>query len=197
MTFTSDPWSTRALIPFRPPMLQAILIGSFSASLFISTSFTGTFVSGSAGCGFLEKFEHFSHPTVDLLALLENDILKSFPSFGAAQHVYPFLETLKVVPNAYGRGVRHDIIAEFCGPFWWKELSKESCSKILLCGDGSCWKAFKPISSLIAKTEDHGSEHPFFVPTDWLSDSKMVHVVPYGELDGIPVALVARFGVVS
>ncbi|GJY31451.1 hypothetical protein Tco_0414946 [Tanacetum coccineum] len=44
-----------------------------------------------------------------------------------------------------------DIIAEFYGPSWWKELSKESGSKILPCGDGSCWKAFKPIASLIPK----------------------------------------------
>ncbi|GKD49018.1 hypothetical protein Tco_1277994, partial [Tanacetum coccineum] len=43
-----------------------------------------------------------------------------------------------------------DIIAEFCGPCWWKELSKESGSKILPCGDRSCWKAFKPIARLIA-----------------------------------------------
>nr|GFB61076.1 reverse transcriptase domain-containing protein [Tanacetum cinerariifolium] len=31
-----------------------------------------------------------------------------------------------------------DIIAEFCGPSRWKELSKETRSKILPCGDGSC-----------------------------------------------------------
>ncbi|GJZ26010.1 hypothetical protein Tco_0570263 [Tanacetum coccineum] len=43
-----------------------------------------------------------------------------------------------------------DIVAEFYGPSWWKELSKESGSKILPCGDGSCWKTFKPIASLIA-----------------------------------------------
>ncbi|GKB39823.1 hypothetical protein Tco_0884765 [Tanacetum coccineum] len=43
-----------------------------------------------------------------------------------------------------------DIIAEFCGPSRWKELSKESGSKILPCGDESCRKAFKPIASLIA-----------------------------------------------
>ncbi|GKB02767.1 hypothetical protein Tco_0830856 [Tanacetum coccineum] len=43
-----------------------------------------------------------------------------------------------------------DIIMEFCGPSRWKELSKESGSKILPYGDGSCWKAFKPIASLIA-----------------------------------------------
>nr|GEV02127.1 reverse transcriptase domain-containing protein [Tanacetum cinerariifolium] len=43
-----------------------------------------------------------------------------------------------------------DIVMEFYGPSRWKELSKESGSKILPCGDGSCWKAFKPIASLIA-----------------------------------------------
>nr|GEV89946.1 hypothetical protein [Tanacetum cinerariifolium] len=36
-------------------------------------------------------------------------------------------------------------------PSWWKELSKETSSKILLCGDGSCWKTFKPVASLIVK----------------------------------------------
>nr|GFC09827.1 hypothetical protein [Tanacetum cinerariifolium] len=46
-----------------------------------------------------------------------------------------------------------DIVAKFCGPSRWKELSKESGSKILPCGDGSCWKEFKPIASLIAKGE--------------------------------------------
>nr|GEZ17915.1 hypothetical protein [Tanacetum cinerariifolium] len=30
-----------------------------------------------------------------------------------------------------------DIVAEFYGPSRWKELSKESGSKILSCGDGS------------------------------------------------------------
>ncbi|GJX13188.1 hypothetical protein Tco_0204946 [Tanacetum coccineum] len=43
-----------------------------------------------------------------------------------------------------------DIIAEFCNPSRWKELSKESGSKILPCRDGSCWKTFKLIASLIA-----------------------------------------------
>ncbi|GJT43260.1 hypothetical protein Tco_0951975 [Tanacetum coccineum] len=44
-----------------------------------------------------------------------------------------------------------DVIAEFCGPSRWKELSKESGSKILPCGDGSCWKAFKIMSSITAQ----------------------------------------------
>ncbi|GJZ88787.1 hypothetical protein Tco_0660569 [Tanacetum coccineum] len=40
---------------------------------------------------------------------------------------------------------------DFLDPFQWKELSKETSSKILPCGDGSCWKTFKPVASLIAK----------------------------------------------
>ncbi|GKD20683.1 hypothetical protein Tco_1222386 [Tanacetum coccineum] len=44
-----------------------------------------------------------------------------------------------------------DIVAEFCSPFRWKELSKEKSSKILPYGDGSCWKTFKLVASLIAK----------------------------------------------
>nr|GEY12345.1 hypothetical protein [Tanacetum cinerariifolium] len=43
-----------------------------------------------------------------------------------------------------------DIVAEFYGPSRQKELCKESDIKILPCGDGCCWKAFKPIASLIA-----------------------------------------------
>ncbi|GJS27375.1 hypothetical protein Tco_0487995 [Tanacetum coccineum] len=47
----------------------------------------------------------------------------------------------------------HDegLFREFCSPSQWKELSKEMSSKILPCGDGSCWKTFKLIASLIEK----------------------------------------------
>nr|GEX25759.1 hypothetical protein [Tanacetum cinerariifolium] len=43
------------------------------------------------------------------------------------------------------------MMRDFLDPSQWKELSKETSSKILPCGDGSCWKMFKPIASLIAK----------------------------------------------
>ncbi|GKG24952.1 hypothetical protein Tco_0395580, partial [Tanacetum coccineum] len=43
-----------------------------------------------------------------------------------------------------------DIAVEFYGPSQWKELSKEPNIKILPRGDGSYWKTFKPIASLIA-----------------------------------------------
>ncbi|GJW04310.1 hypothetical protein Tco_1563166 [Tanacetum coccineum] len=68
-----------------------------------------------------------------------------------------------------------DIIVEFSGPSHWKKLRKKTSSKILSCGDGSCWKSFKP---------------------DGVG-SKRYHIVPYGELNGIPVAFVARLGVIS
>ncbi|GJR34114.1 hypothetical protein Tco_1209798 [Tanacetum coccineum] len=44
-----------------------------------------------------------------------------------------------------------DIIMEFCSLSRRKEMSKETSSKILPCGDRSCWKTYKPIASLIAK----------------------------------------------
>nr|GEU99991.1 hypothetical protein [Tanacetum cinerariifolium] len=43
------------------------------------------------------------------------------------------------------------MIRDFLYPSQWKELSKETSSKILPCGDGSCWKKFKQIASLIMK----------------------------------------------
>nr|GEV04682.1 integrase, catalytic region, zinc finger, CCHC-type, peptidase aspartic, catalytic [Tanacetum cinerariifolium] len=36
------------------------------------------------------------------------------------------------------------MMRDFLHPSWWKELIKETSSKILPCGDGSCWKTFKP-----------------------------------------------------
>ncbi|GJS12751.1 hypothetical protein Tco_0407223 [Tanacetum coccineum] len=81
--------------------------------------------------------------------VVEGEVLKNFPRFvdilvaefaggGAVNLTFKMKEDM-------------DIVAEFCGPSRWKELSKESGSKILLCGDGSYWKAFKPIASFIAK----------------------------------------------
>nr|GEU35595.1 hypothetical protein [Tanacetum cinerariifolium] len=36
-----------------------------------------------------------------------------------------------------------DVIMEFCSPSRWKELSKKTSSKILPCGDESCWKMYQ------------------------------------------------------
>ncbi|GJR96852.1 hypothetical protein Tco_0269026 [Tanacetum coccineum] len=84
---------------------------------------------GSASREFFGKPEHFSHPTIDLLALLENGVLKSFHPFGVRCHDYHC-------------GVLRSFSAE--------RIEQGNGSKILPCGDGSCWKAFKPIASLIA-----------------------------------------------
>nr|GEY00447.1 hypothetical protein [Tanacetum cinerariifolium] len=131
---------------------------------------------GSAGCEFLKKSEHFNHPTTDPLALLENGVLKSFHSFeGEVLNDFPRFVGILITEFAAGGAVNFilkmkgnmiiknfdleptidaiDIVAEFYGPSRWKELSKESGSKILPCGNGSCWKVFKPIASLIAKGE--------------------------------------------
>ncbi|GKE70114.1 hypothetical protein Tco_1528186 [Tanacetum coccineum] len=43
------------------------------------------------------------------------------------------------------------MMRDFLDAFRWKELSNETSSKILPGGDGSCWKTFKLIASLIAK----------------------------------------------
>ncbi|GJU09015.1 hypothetical protein Tco_1125445 [Tanacetum coccineum] len=60
-------------------------------------------------------------------------------------------EILWVFPTFVVKEEHQDIVAEFCSPSRWKELSKETSSKILPCGDGSCWKTFKPVACLIAK----------------------------------------------
>nr|GEX94865.1 hypothetical protein [Tanacetum cinerariifolium] len=43
------------------------------------------------------------------------------------------------------------MMRDFLDPSRQKEVSKETSSKILLCADGSYWKMFKPVASLIAK----------------------------------------------
>nr|GEX49612.1 DNA-directed DNA polymerase [Tanacetum cinerariifolium] len=169
-------------------------------------------VSYAACREFLEKPEHLSHPTIDLIALLENGILKSFHSFDEVDLVFElekpsvrrfrddlrcrnrfdrfdvffcFIQPLMVVEakvlNNFLRFVSI-LIAEFaaegvvnlslkmkgdmiiknldlkptigyrCGvlrSFSVERIEQGIGSKILSCGDGSCWKAFKPIASLI------------------------------------------------
>ncbi|GKF88887.1 hypothetical protein Tco_0262850, partial [Tanacetum coccineum] len=52
------------------------------------------------------------------------------------------LTTDRLVNGSSCDEIDMDIVAKFCGPSRWKELSKETSSKILPCGDGSCWKTF-------------------------------------------------------
>nr|GEU73324.1 hypothetical protein [Tanacetum cinerariifolium] len=89
------------------------------------------------------------------------------------------------------------MIRDFLYPSWWKELSKETSSKILPCGDGSCWKMFKPIASLIVKGKLKQAQARSFPIFTVKVKSKRYYVVLYGDLNVIPVALMARFGVIS
>ncbi|GJV86865.1 hypothetical protein Tco_1530803 [Tanacetum coccineum] len=112
------------LLPPSSPFVREIEFKFFVTGN-LASSLINTF-SGSASCEFLEKPEHFSHPTIDLLVLLENGVLKSFHPFGVVISI---------------------TMPEFYGPSQWKELSKESGSKISIVG-WILWKAFKPIASL-------------------------------------------------
>ncbi|GJV42679.1 hypothetical protein Tco_1421119 [Tanacetum coccineum] len=93
--------------------------------------------------------------------VVEGEVLNDFPRFvsvliaefstGGAVNLALKMKGDMIVENLDLKPtIDADIVAEFCGPSRWKELSKESSSKILPCGDGSCWKTFKPIASLIA-----------------------------------------------
>nr|GEX57696.1 hypothetical protein [Tanacetum cinerariifolium] len=57
------------------------------------------FLKGSTGCEFLEEPKHFSLSIINLLALLENRILKSLHSFSVCCHAIPYssLESALVV----------------------------------------------------------------------------------------------------
>ncbi|GKE35446.1 hypothetical protein Tco_1454768 [Tanacetum coccineum] len=108
-----------------------------------SIPLTSRFI-GTRGCVMSEQDELPSNIGLNFQARLDGGQMAR--SFNNAQDSSA-LRSQSLPPSDWSM----DIVAEFCGPSWWKELSKESGSKILPCGDGSCWKAFKPIASLIAK----------------------------------------------
>ncbi|GJR69432.1 hypothetical protein Tco_0015497 [Tanacetum coccineum] len=68
------------------------------------------------------------------------------------------------------------VILEFYSPSRWKELSKDTISKILPSGDGSCRNTFKPIAGLIAKRH---------------------HIVPIRELNVVLLTLVDLSRIIS
>ncbi|GKB50288.1 hypothetical protein Tco_0901041 [Tanacetum coccineum] len=70
--------------------------------------------------------------------VVEDEVLNDFPGFVGV-----------LIADFSASGA--DIVGKFYGPSRWKELSKKTSSKIFPCGDGSCWKTFKPVASLIAK----------------------------------------------
>nr|GEZ12667.1 hypothetical protein [Tanacetum cinerariifolium] len=102
------------------------------------------------------------HQALDLIFELDEmtvgctrDILRQSDCLGRLSGIPWVVLTFVVIEGEIE--ILHDVVGtsgyhcEFCGPCRWKELSKESGSKILPCGDGSCWKMFKPIANLIAK----------------------------------------------
>nr|GEW14483.1 hypothetical protein [Tanacetum cinerariifolium] len=78
-----------------------------------------------------------------------------------------------------------DIVAKFCGPSRWKELSKEMSSKILPCGDGSCWKTSSESTSFMkslrcwfgSSNRSPWNEHPFFT-NQMVSDRRDMNLPP-------------------
>ncbi|GJY81715.1 hypothetical protein Tco_0494466 [Tanacetum coccineum] len=78
------------------------------------------------------------------------------------------------------------MVRDFLDPSWWKELSKETSSKILPYGDGSCWKTFKPFvkrASVLHQPDGVRSQRH--------------HIVPIEEINGVLIALVARVNIKS
>ncbi|GJV08753.1 hypothetical protein Tco_1346409 [Tanacetum coccineum] len=67
--------------------------------------------------------------------------------------IYMFIKDLDLEQNRFTLMLleHQDVISEFSSSSWWKELSKETGSEILLSGDGFREKTFNPIASLIAK----------------------------------------------
>nr|GEY05126.1 copia protein [Tanacetum cinerariifolium] len=92
-----------------------------------------------------------------------------------------------------------DVISESSCPSRLKKLSKKTSSKILLSRDGSCWKTFDLIDSLIkkGKLKPKSDERASVLYQPDGNGSQRHHIVPIEELDGVSIALVARFGVIS
>nr|GEW34845.1 hypothetical protein [Tanacetum cinerariifolium] len=122
--------------------LSALLIGLFLvpylASVSSSASFTGISVSV---------------PLVPPSAVISSlSFLYSSPLVKDIEFTFLVMGDLSSsLINSFSGALLVDIVVKFCVPSRWKELSKEMSSKILLCGDGSCWKTFKPVASLMAK----------------------------------------------
>ncbi|GJR06315.1 hypothetical protein Tco_0529299 [Tanacetum coccineum] len=92
--------------------------------------------------------------------VVDGEVLNNFPRFigiliaefaaGGAVNLALKMKGDMIIKNLDSKTTINAMMRDFLDPSRWKELSKESGSKILPCGDGSCRKAFKPIASLIA-----------------------------------------------
>nr|GEW88487.1 hypothetical protein [Tanacetum cinerariifolium] len=144
MMFMSNPWSTKAFIYLNPPTLHvgclvSSLISTFSGARSAAKEF---YLGGSPwplGWGFEENDAAYAcRKCVEL-------------TLGAGHGPCSKKLNWSSSSRSLRSGFFEDAITQFCSPSRWKELSKETSSKILPHGDGSYWKTFKPVSSLIAK----------------------------------------------
>ncbi|GKA73268.1 zinc finger, CCHC-type containing protein [Tanacetum coccineum] len=76
-----------------------------------------------------------------------------------------------------------DVISEFGSSSRWEKLSKETGSEILPSGDGSRGLESVECTSVLHQPDDIGSQRH--------------HIVPFGELNGVSIALVAWSGIIS
>ncbi|GKE57897.1 hypothetical protein Tco_1497082 [Tanacetum coccineum] len=91
--------------------------------------------------------------------VVEGEVLNDFPRFvgiliaefaaGGAVNLTLKMKGDMIIKNLDLKPTIDAMMRDFLYPSWWKELSKETSGKILLYGDGSCWKMFKPIANLI------------------------------------------------
>ncbi|GJY72532.1 hypothetical protein Tco_0476235 [Tanacetum coccineum] len=89
------------------------------------------------------------------------------------------------------------MMRDFLDPSWWKDLRKKMSSKILSCGDRSCWKTFKPVASLIAKGKLKKYRRILSLFSPSRSSESTSFKKSLREINGILVALMATFGVIS
>nr|GEU31758.1 hypothetical protein [Tanacetum cinerariifolium] len=155
-------------------------------------------------------------PLVRTLMVVEGKVLNDFPRFigiiiveFAADGVVNFALKMKgymIIKNLDLKPTIDDIIPEFCGPSWWKELIKETSSKIIPCGAFfPCFHRQVQVSPQVLGNprgvgfDPQTGVHEMsirFAPTGWCRIKEVPHCSLRGD-NGILVALVARFGVVS
>ncbi|GKD10370.1 hypothetical protein Tco_1190055 [Tanacetum coccineum] len=82
--------------------------------------------------------------------VVEGNVLNDFPRFiriliaefaaGCAVNFTFKMKGDMIIKNLNLKPAIDAMMRDFLDPSWWKELSKETSSKILPCGDGSCWE---------------------------------------------------------
>nr|GEW79757.1 hypothetical protein [Tanacetum cinerariifolium] len=99
----------------------------------------------------LSQSKMIFHQALDLILKLNEAAVRCTQDFLRQRDYLDRLSEIPWVVLTFVVIKGEDIVAKFYGSSRQKELSNETSSKILLCGDGSCWKTFKQVASLIAK----------------------------------------------